>query len=835
MTANQTVQSHPASVDTYIRHGWHLVPIPNGTKGPRTHGWNYKENALNSQTDLPPGYGIGLAHAYSGTMALDIDNWDIASTVLRLLGIDIQMLYDANDAVVIDSGREGHGKLLYAMPQGLVLPSKKMMTTDGDGKGMNYLDFRCGTAGGLTMQDVLPPSIHPDTRQPYRWAGKGHWTRLPLIPEALLNLWQGMLTRDNERTISTGDVVNASWGEIRSAIETISADCSREEWINVGMALHWAGTQNNQIDQALQLWNEWSMTSASKYPGERAVLNQWNSFKTDKATTVKIGTLFHIAGQHGWCRPLPEVASLFSNNAISQIITPLDVIDGLRPKPPEMDITLWPEILQRRSMEVSESVGCDPIVPLFAGLGAICGVVDARTRLELMPGFKVPPVLWLMTIGAPADKKSPGSRPMLSPLKQIEADDRPRYAKELLEWEGKDAQYASAKKHFLEWSASPESMIDASQAPIVPEMPPPPTALKITVSDVTSQKLVRQAATRPRGLLCYLDEMNSWVRKIVDNHSSEDRSAWVSGYESEPYEMDRVGAGSVHCENMAVSIYGNIQPTVFRTNIKALSSDGLLQRFIPGILHGSKTRLGHPVPESLMSGEAWENTLRLTYALPPQTYRLSQESYDAYRDFQIWYEAAKQDERVLDASVEYMTAFGKLEGLTGRLILICHIIESPFSPTVNADIVRRITSLIRGYVIPAYRYALGELGGAVTDGLDHWTIDHIAHISGETQTVDLKTLKRSARRQLEGKTEWQKEQAVMDSMGVLETAGWVVQIESEIHKKKVTWAINPMLPTMFKEYREAVILAKQRHVDYIYRYAIAKGMDRKIVKGYESM
>ena len=43
----------------------------------------------------------------------------------------------------------------------------------------------------------------------------------------------------------------------------------------------------------------------------------------------------------------------------------------------------------------------------------------------------------------------------------------------------------------------------------------------------------------------------------------------------------------------------------------------------PAILRGSKTKLGQPVPEYLTSAAAWENTLRLTYALPAQTYYLS--------------------------------------------------------------------------------------------------------------------------------------------------------------------------------------------------------------------
>ena len=822
MTAPQTVQQHPASVDAYIRHGWSIVPIPANTKGPRTLGWNLKQNALKAQCDLPPGYGIGLAHAYSGTMAFDIDNWD--ATVAQ--GIDVQTLYDAPDAVVIHSGRPGHGKLLYQMPFGLALPSKEVIID-----GLTVYELRCATANGLTVQDVLPPSIHPDTRQPYHWAGRGHWTRLPTIPQSLLDIWQSLLTQDKERTITTDGVVDASWEEIRQAVEVIPADCTRDEWVSIGMALHWAGTQTDQLDAALSLWNEWSAQSAAKYPGERGIAGQWLSFKTDKATAVKLGTLFHIAKSHGWTRPTPDAAELFSKIDIP-VMEPLSVMDGLRPKPPEMDLSLWPTVLRQRSTEISESVGCDPLVPLFAGLAAVCGVIDARIRLELMPGFKVPPVLWLMTLGDPADKKSPGSRPMLAPLKNIEAEDRPRYGKELLDWEGREAQHASAKKAFLDWSSSTEAMLGGDQAPLVPDLPAQPVPLKITVSDITSQKLVRQAADRPRGLLCYLDEMNSWVRKLTDKSSGEDRSAWVVSHESEHYEMDRVGAGSIHCENLAVSIYGNIQPQVFKQNLAALSADGLLQRFIPAILRGSKTKLGQPIPDYMSSAGAWENTLRLTYALPAQTYQLSTEAYTAFREFQQWYESAKQDERVLDSGTEYMTAFGKLEGLAGRLILMFHVIESPFNPVVSVDVVHRVVSLVRGYIIPAYRYALGEVGGVITDTFDQWVIDYIVQISGDVQTIDLRSLKRSARRPLEGKTDWQKDQAIMDAMLIVEQSGWAVQIESELHKKKVTWAINPTLPEMFKDYRQTVIKAKQRHADYIYRHATAKGYDRKLVKGY---
>ena len=805
--STQSVQQHPASVDAYIRHGWKLVPIPPGTKGPRAFGWNKPDQNLTSQADLPAGWGIGLAHAWSSTMALDIDNWEEAVQLLAEGGVDLAAYYAAPDAVIIDSGRENRGKLLFQMPEGYALATKKIVGAQGA-----IYELRCATSANLTVQDVLPPTIHPDTKQPYRWAGLGHWTRLPMIPAPLLALWEKMITQEKQHNIPVSNTIDASWSEIRQALEHIDPSCGYQEWITAGMALHWAGTHTGATDQALILWNEWSQGS-DKYPGERAIFSHWTSFKPDKANSVKLGTLFHTAKRHGWTRPTPDVSGMFQ---AVESKTPVTMLHSWRPAMPDMDLSLWPRTLALRAEQVAESVGCDPLVPLFAGLGAICGVVDARIRLELMPGFKVPPILWLMTLGEPADKKSPGSRPMMSILKTLEMEDHPRHKKVLMEWEGKEAAYAAAKKEFLTWSASPEALLD-SQAPMVPDLPPAPVALKITVSDITSQKLVRSASERPRGLLCYLDEMNTWVRKMTDRNGGEDRSAWVVSYESERYEMDRVGAGSIHCENLAVSVYGNIQPTVFYGSLSSLAADGLLQRFIPGVLNPEHTKRGEPIPASQSNQEQWENMVRLIYSMPVQTYRLSFPAFMAFREFQTWYEEAKRRERLVRSSDVFMTAFGKLEGTTGRLILLFHLMESPFSPEVSLEVVERVIGVIKGYVIPAYRYSFGEAQGMST--FDRWVTDYIIQYADET-TVTLSQVKRSARRPLENANAsgWEADQVILNSMFVLEKANWVKRMDdgSQEHRGVAQWAINPAIIEEFKEYRQAVIKAKQHMVDTIY-------------------
>jgi hypothetical protein len=225
-------------------------------------------------------------------MALDIDALDNATTMLAQRGIDLQALLDAPDAVQIASGREGRAKLLYAMPVGLTLPTKKI--TSGN---TTIFELRCATADGMTVQDVLAPSVHPDTKQPYHWAGRGHWSRLPMIPQALLNLWQSMLVPESVTTSTASTAsTDATWDEITGALKYIKPDCSRKDWITVGMGLHSHGAQCDQIDHAFTVWNTWSERSTTKYPGHaRDHAAVGTAFATTRRRWSGIGSVFKLA------------------------------------------------------------------------------------------------------------------------------------------------------------------------------------------------------------------------------------------------------------------------------------------------------------------------------------------------------------------------------------------------------------------------------------------------------------------------------------------------------------------------------------------------------------
>lgn len=803
--------AHPASVDAYIRHGWSLVPIPPGTKGPATKGWNRKENALVSQASLPQGHGIGLAHAYSGTMALDIDDWDRAAFELMLKGINLQALYDAPDAVIVDSGRAGRGKLLYAMPFGLALPSKKL-TADT----IMYLELRCGTTNGLTSQDVIPPSRHPLTNQPYRWAGKGHWSRLPQIPAPLLDLWMSLIHVEenvkNEHDIADMSI-RCTWDEASEMLSHINPDVSRKQWVDCGMALHLLETQTGEQGRGFQLWNEWSARGA-KYKGVGEIQTQWRSFRSDKGSLVTVGTLKHIALEHGWRPALPDLTELFK--AVPPPASPQDILNKLTPPAPSCDVSVFPAVLQRRAQEVSTGIGCDPMVPLFAGLAAVCGAVDGRTRLKLAEGWEVPPVLWLMTIGEPAGKKTPGSAPMFKILGDIEKEDAPAYEKRHLEWEGQEVAHSTAMKSFRDYCASPDYLLNPGGAPFVPTLPPEPQKLRIAITDITSQDMIRKAAVRPQGMLMYRDELASWFNQLVDPKSGVDRSAWTVAFEARSYHMDRVGSGHIYAENLAVSIYGNIQPDALGKHLYKLTEDGFMQRFIPGVLPRARWKRGNPLPDFLTNREQWENTIRMVHALPTMEYSLSDAAAQEFYDFQTWFGQRQDDAQLLELSSAYRTALGKCDGTLGRLALVFHVMESPFSQQVSGDTMRRAAECMREFIVPSLYFTLNQINGG--SDFERKVFDYVIQHSSKGE-LTLQELTRWARRQkdLDGVNDWKLNQNLITIMYTVEQAGWAVRTDTGVYEYKgtATWAIQP-LHVQFPEHRKSVIDAKQRLQDQIW-------------------
>lgn len=261
---------------------------------PTMKGWNAKDQP---QVAIPAGCGAGLMHTESKTCAIDIDQMEVATAWLAQKSVDLASLLIAQSAVKIASGRPGRAKLLYRLETPLrsikTAPFKAISTKTGKPETYTALDFRCATRDGLSLQDVLPPTIHPDTQKPYEWQYgdplTGSWRNLPPLPPELRAVWESLLISRIENDAPSAPK-GAGFDEIRALIGQHDPNAEYNEWLRVGMALH---HETRGSRDGLLLWNEWSAnaTLGDKYKGLGDLEPHWRSFNSAAPDAVTLGSL----------------------------------------------------------------------------------------------------------------------------------------------------------------------------------------------------------------------------------------------------------------------------------------------------------------------------------------------------------------------------------------------------------------------------------------------------------------------------------------------------------------------------------------------------------------
>lgn len=281
-----------------LSSGLALVKIPKGSKAPEILGWNQRKNVItkSDQTNLLDESNVGLAHAYclpTPTCAIDIDNLFDSRIWMQQKGIDLDNLLNAPDAVSIFSGKSNSAKLIYRLPSNSNALKTKMIR-NVEGKSM--LEFRCASSDGLTVQDVIPPSIHPSGSQ-YQWGGKGSVLAIPTIPKSLLNIWLSLLNPSprHSPTIYIQPLQSPrEVARVQLALTYISADCDYETYRNVVWALLSTGWTNS-----IDLAREWCMSCMDRYRehGFDIVVESYNPSRDQR---ISLGTLFKLAKEGGF-------------------------------------------------------------------------------------------------------------------------------------------------------------------------------------------------------------------------------------------------------------------------------------------------------------------------------------------------------------------------------------------------------------------------------------------------------------------------------------------------------------------------------------------------------
>lgn len=301
----------------YAGRGWRVFPChttisgqcscgkncgKDQSKHPRIKAWQKAATTNRQQIERWwtrwPDANIGIATG-NGLIVLDLDGPEEAQ---RFAGIAVEH----SGLPPCPTVRTGRGLHLYL--QGDVGGSRKV---DG---------LLIRGAGGFV---IAPPSWHASGKR-YEWIkqvplpqapqwflnwatrGKGSATRLELPPHL-----QGLQVIDIAGRIARSLQTPWTAGEdhrIREALAFISADCERDTWLHIGMALHaldWERSDGS--NRGYEIWLDWSQTAKTKFESEWDLETRWKSFGKAGREQVTLGTLYHYAQQAGWMPERKEV------------------------------------------------------------------------------------------------------------------------------------------------------------------------------------------------------------------------------------------------------------------------------------------------------------------------------------------------------------------------------------------------------------------------------------------------------------------------------------------------------------------------------------------------
>jgi len=288
-----------------------LVPFE---KRPIADEW--ASAAVQSEADLRKSYrtdaniGVRLGEpsridgAYLHLIDLDIRDADLADEAWNEL---LQRWPGARSFPTVISGSGGASRHIYFLTDKPF--SKRKLAKSADftlvwderkQRDVRKFDWEIDVYG-TGAQAVIPPSIHPDTRLPYRWEREidPDFPLLMTVDSRMVESW-GVSTstastidddEDDLFTLMRHSPMDLTPDEVDGVIADLPADWvdDRDQWLTVGAALH---HQFEGTNSGFERWNEWAKQSPKFDARDSARV--WKSFKGSK-NPVRMATLIQAA------------------------------------------------------------------------------------------------------------------------------------------------------------------------------------------------------------------------------------------------------------------------------------------------------------------------------------------------------------------------------------------------------------------------------------------------------------------------------------------------------------------------------------------------------------
>lgn len=216
----------------------------------------------------------------------------------------------------------------------------------------------------------------------------------------------------------------------------------------------------------------------------------------------------------------------------------------------------------------AKTMDCDPSMLALPLLTALASAIGNTTIVVLKRGWIERSILWTAVVGKSGSMKTPSQKAVLRPIRLREQAAIEAHRRALAAYGDELARFEALPKK------------DRGRAPL------PPTCVRLTVSDITTEALALRLAENPRGLLVVHDELAGLFgafNQYKPKGSGSDVAHWLAMHSGDALMMDRRGGGGslIAVPVASVSITGGIQPDALRQCLLgAFMHNGMAARWL---------------------------------------------------------------------------------------------------------------------------------------------------------------------------------------------------------------------------------------------------------------
>lgn len=454
---------------------------------------------------------------------------------------------------------------------------------------------------------------------------------------------------------------------------------------------------------------------------------------------------------------------------------------------PAFPMDCLPSPFSKYATECSTASGFDAGGYAVTTLISAVNHIDHRARMEITPGFEVPPFLWLGLVA----KSGAGKSPIMKASRRFA---EAMNSEMLKESERKQAEFGSGNR----------------------DTPRPPWRQR-HADDTTTEALAKLMLENPEGVNLFHDEISRFIGQLDaygNNGGGKDRGVFLQAFDGGSVTVNRSKAPAMFIEQFSVGIIAGMQPDVLADLFRKSGggADGLYQRFL----------VYQIAPATPVNYEASQGFL--TAAKVGQIFNQIQEWNDAgifaERKAKLSTDARKAHAEYLN-QIRIITArtpakrlaehLDKFPGFLARIAFGLHCIEcaaaGEYCAEVNLDTLDRAKRLLR----VLYRHS-----EAVYTILDRGAGDVLHLVRSAAEAILSKGWERFQRGDLTRyATDWRgrSDQVPEAALDMLIELGWIADITENQpgkrgRKSDGKFLVNPQAHLMFDEH--AVRITRER-------------------------